>query len=572
MKKFLLTLAVLPLFMGSSFSQNNAAAEHVKDRLVVKFKQEEKAHFTTTPDGIIQFGIISLDRLNASHQCTGAEPLFKSNSLPVSLQNVFILTFKNAQDIPSLADQYSNTGLFEYVHPDYIGHTDGKQEVNMTPNEPAANFKLQWGLYNDGSFTYANGKTPKAGADINIKQAWDITTGDANTIIAVVDGGINKSHPEFSGRLWVNSKETAGNGVDDDNNGFKDDVNGWNFTTNTNDIADAGGHGTNVASIIGATGNNSVGWVGVNWKCKLMILNHTKPGTNGFNSTAICNAITYAADNGAKIITMSLGFTGTSSIPAMQSAIDYAYGKKILVVASMGNDNTGTAQAPCCMNHVMAVGATNVDDSRCVPFGGGGAGAAGSNFNSYISVVAPGNWIVGCVASGTENYSVYNSFNGTSQSTPFVTGVASLIYALNPSFHPDTVKRIIERTAADQVGVSSEDVKGWDKYMGWGRLDAYKAVKEAQMLTGISHAAENSNTVKVYPNPFQRVVHFSFDAAAGTSHTVIISDVLGNEIKRISDSKNHVEVRGDDLANGLYFYKIISGDNTVDSGKLIVSH
>ncbi len=379
----------------------------VNNELILQLKSGIAPATNFIPQRSIQFGIPLLDELNTKYACKNIGLLYTGKDLTPDMLSTFVLTFNDNQDIPKLVQEYDATGLLEYAQPNHIGKHDGVLDVNMTPNEPAAKFKLQWGLYNDGSFTYANGTPPKVGADINIKPAWDITTGDSGTIVAVIDGGINLTHSEFSGRIWKNSDEIPGNNIDDDNNGYVDDVNGWDFSGNNNNVADAGGHGTNVASIIGATGNNGVGWVGINWKCKLMIL---KNGNGSFSETVIINAIKYAADNGAKVINMSLGFSNVPSSTAMQNAVNYAYNKNVLVIASMGNNNTATPQIPASCTNVMSVGATNVNDTRCVPFGAGGSGAAGSNYGSYISVVAPGNWIVGCLSSGTENYSVYNSY------------------------------------------------------------------------------------------------------------------------------------------------------------------
>ncbi len=557
------------LLIPISVAWSQVPAEYEKRQLIVKFKQTAPVEFETNKS-IVYCGIPALDELNAFHHCKSVAGLFQGPP-SAALQNSFILTFENEENVSALAEEYSATGLFEYAQANYIGHRDGEQETCLTPNEPAAKFKLQWGLYNDGSFTYANGKTPKAGADINIKPGWDITTGDVNTIVAIIDGGINLNHSEFSGRIWTNTAEVAGNNLDDDGNGFKDDVNGWNFNMNNNNVADAGGHGTNVASIIGATGNNSTGWAGINWKCKLMIVSNYSSSSSGFSSTVICNAIKYAADNGAKVINMSLGFTGVTTDAAMQSAIDYAYGKNVLLVTTMGNNNSGSAQTPACLNHVMAVGATNVDDSRCVPFGSGGAGSQGSNFGNYISVVAPGNWIVGCVASGTDNYSIGNSYNGTSQAAPHVTGLASLIYVVNPNLTPAQVKNIIETTAKDQVGIPVEDIAGWDKYMGWGRIDAYQALLTAQTTIGVKNKTDYSARLQLYPNPFNERVYFLFDdASANTMHSIVIYDVMGKMVKQISERKNRIEVGREGMEEGIYLYTIISENGQVQNGKLIV--
>ncbi len=579
MKKFFLLLMVVPntFILTAQNKEAEGKADYVKTELLVKFKKKVPTISVNSENEKIKTTIEALDRLNKLYTCKSIDYLYSGSNLNEELQRSFVFTFKNEVDIDAAIDAYLATGYFEYVQPNHIGQQDGVQDVNgiqdvnFTPNEPADKFKLQWGLYNDATFTYANGTVPKSGADINIKPAWDITTGDPNTIVAVIDGGINLTHPEFSGRIWTNTKEIAGNNVDDDGNGYKDDVNGWNFSANSNNVSDNSGHGTNVTSIIGATGNNSQGWAGVNWKCKLMIISN---GSGSFSESVIINAIKYAADNGAKVVNMSLGFTNVPSSVAMQDAVNYAYNKGVLLIASMGNNNTANPQIPASCTNVMAVGATNVNDARCVPFGTGGTGAAGSNFGSYISVVAPGNWIVGCVKTGaTENYSVYNSYNGTSQSTPYVTGLASLIYALNPNFTPAQVRSFIETTAKDQVGSPTEDVAGWDKYMGWGRIDAYQAIIKAQASVGIKETGWNKAAITFFPNPFSDRAMLKISKALTDESqlkTVVITDILGNTVQTIQTYSHEIPVKRENLSNGLYFYQVMVEGKSLITDKFIL--
>jgi len=335
------------------------------------------------------------------------------------------------------------------------------------PNDPY--FKYQWPLYNDGSYSPVCYSTVKAGADMKTTLAWDIEQGDSNLVVAVIDGGCAMNHPEFVGRFWVNKGEIPGNGIDDDKNGYVDDVNGWNFYKNTNNLEDIDGHGTSIAGIIGANVNNGTGFAGIDWHCKLMIL---KVGDTLPHSLATASAIKYAMSNGARIINLSIGFDQES--PSIKQAIIEASNKSVLIIVAAGNNALDSMEFPANIPEILAVGSTNPDDtwSRNFPQGTGG-----SIYGSNLGVVAPGNcvrYINPLAAAGRE----YNQIgSGTSISTVYVTGLAALLLAQNPTRTPAQIKRLITLSADDLVGNPAEDTPGWDKHYGWGRVNMYRALK-----------------------------------------------------------------------------------------------
>ncbi len=463
-------------------------------------QQEMKARPAPTPKAIDKQNSIANDRFTVQFK-SGVNPVFTktnnnvtSNLAPLNLllnrygyidakrinagskNEIFLYSFvfSRSIDVNAVIKEFQTLGYFDYCEPDYkIGASI------VTPNDPY--FVYSWGLNNNGSFAYGS-VSPTSGADIKMKQAWDITTGSSSVIVAVIDAGCRMGHPEFAGRIWNNSGEIAGNGIDDDGDGYVDDYQGWNYSYNNNNPTDDHSHGTNVAGIIGANGNNGIGYAGIDWNCKLMILKTLDSNGSGVMSTT-ASAIYYATDHGAKVINMSLGGYGYSS--ATQSAIDYAYAHGVTCIAAMGNDNSSTPFYPAAMNHVIAVGATRCNDSR----------ATFSNFGSHISVVAPGEVIFGLSYLSNTDYTT--GMSGTSQATPHVSGVAALLLAQDGTRNFDQIKNILESSADDRVGNLTEDAVGFDNYYGHGRINAFAALNYScapPAITGVRSVCSGATT------------------------------------------------------------------------------
>lgn len=434
---------------GKILPAPKSVSGYVPGRIMVKFKDGFTPSFTRGKS-YVQANISELDNLNRTFGCTAANRVFTGRKTSLYL---YTFDFPATTNVEQLVKAYQASGVFADVTPDYL-----VGNYTTTPNDPE--FYKSWGLYNSGLYSF-NSVASIAGRDIDAKLAWDLTQGSSSVVVAVIDAGMKLDHPEFSGRIWTNSGEIAGNGIDDDNNGYIDDYQGWDWVNNDNNPTDDNGHGTNVAGIIGANGNNSDGYAGVDWHCKLMCLK-TQGSTGSGSTSSIIAAVYYATSEGAKVINMSLG--GTSSVSSFQDAINYAYSNNVTVVAAMGNDNTSTPSYPAAYNHVIAVGATRCDDHR----------ASFSNYGSHISVVAPGEAIFGLSYLSNTDYT--GGMSGTSQATPHVAGLVALMLALDASKTPDQIKAIIEATAEDMVGVSTEDVAGFDNYYGHGRINAYQAL------------------------------------------------------------------------------------------------
>jgi thermitase len=269
---------------------------------------------------------------------------------------------------------------------------------------------------------------------IHTDTAWRETTGNPNVIIAVVDTGVDRNHPEFQGQL----------------------VPGYNVIDQNDNPQDDNGHGTHVAGIIAARTNNVEGIAGIDWNSKIMPVKTM--GADGSGSVFdIADGIVWAVDHGANVINLSLGEYEDSSY--LHDAIRYAKDKNVLVVAAMGNDNTNRPSYPAAYPEVLAVCATDENGNR----------ADFSNYGPNAGISAPGV----SIASTYPDHR-YAALSGTSMASPHISGVAGLIRAINPKLSADQVRDILQRTATD-VGSP-----GKDPYFGAGLVNVQAAIDAAK--------------------------------------------------------------------------------------------
>lgn len=250
------------------------------------------------------------------------------------------------------------TGEIEFFEPDYVGQAAAKR--NDLPNDPL--FTQQWYLHNDGTLKIWNAKPD---ADINIPEAWTITQGDSNVVVAILDSGLSFLEPDMEGRLWTNTREIPGDQIDNDQNGYVDDVNGYDFANQKSIPEDDNGHGTGIAGIIGAATNNQLGVSGINLRARLMICKVLNADLSGNYSDWI-EGIHYAIDNGADIINISVA--GKDDSKLLQEAVTYAHSHGVAVFTSMGNENVGEKRYPAACTETIAVGSSDPDDQRSISF------------------------------------------------------------------------------------------------------------------------------------------------------------------------------------------------------------
>ena len=539
-----------------------------ENEIIMKFKNGKSVNITKNQNGIFLTSGADIDRLNIQYKCIDIKKMFQQKKEKaktyeeLNLGSVYIFRFESIDDLNKLLKDYSNTGKFEYVEPNFIGKGGGYKSID--PNDEY--YYRQWSLENDG--TFPPGHSGIADADIDMDEAWEIEQGDSSIVIAILDTGVKLDHPEVSGRIWVNTQEIPDNGVDDDENGYFDDYKGWDFSYSDNNPADGHGHGTNVTGILGSTGNNNVGYAGVNWNSKLMICKILNDENWGYYSWW-AQAIYYAVNNGAKVLNMSVG--GSSFSSSLQDAVNYAYQNNVTIVSIMMNDNNDVPYYPGAYQNTIAVGATDTDDTRCNPFFWGG----GSNYGPHIDVVAPGNYIYGLNHQSDTNYSWY--WGGTSQAAPHVTGLVSLLLAQDSSRAVDEIRDIIRNTAEDQVGNSEEDTLGWDMYHGYGRINAKNALNDTS--TSVEHHQEELTPFSIklfqnYPNPFNPSTKISYSIAGSDFVTLKIYDILGREIQMLMmefQKANTYSANFDAnrLSSGVYFYKLQVGNDFVETKKML---
>lgn len=354
----------------------------------------------------------------------------------------------------------------EQAEPNYVLHlfsaaASKRTSAQVPPSSPNdAGFGNQWALENTGQFG------GKAGADLGALAAWQMARSNRTVVVAVLDTGVDYTHPDLANRIWTNSREVAGNGVDDDSNGYVDDVRGWNFAYRSNDPMDDHYHGTHMAGTIAAETGNGIGIAGVVGAAdvRIMPLKFFNASAQGTTSAAI-EALDYATRHGAQIINMSWGDTVYSQ--ALYDAVRRSVSAGCLVVAAAGNatqDNDLIPVYPASFNSgakalpaVISVAGTDESDRML----------SNSNYGATgVDLAAPSNFIYGTMPRARGDYAY---LSGTSSATALVSGVAALVWSQNPSLTNTQVKGIIVNSARRTAAVQGKAISG-------GVLHAYQAL------------------------------------------------------------------------------------------------
>ncbi len=330
----------------------------------------------------------------------------------------------------------------EWVEEDHLYQVDQIENNldSITTNDPY--FGNQWSLQKS-----------------HVTDAWALVPANAkNVLVAVIDTGIEASHPEFADKIFTNTREIPNNGVDDDHNGLIDDVHGWDFEAKNNDPSDDFNHGSHVAGIIGAVQNNKFGIAGISAHVQILPIKWMKKGS-GWGADAI-EAIYYASNMGAKIINASWGGIGYSK--ALEDAVKYAESKGVLFVAASGNrgtDNDKSPQHPANLRLPNVIAVANTDEKDEL--------VRSSNYGViHVDIAAPGNNIVSTMMNHQ-----FGSLSGTSMAAAHVSGVAALLLSLNPKLTAQDLKRVILGTVTKLPSLQGKIVSG-------GRINAVDAAKK----------------------------------------------------------------------------------------------
>ncbi|MDQ6962173.1 MAG: S8 family serine peptidase [Mariprofundaceae bacterium] len=358
-------------------------------------------------------------------------------------------------NLQTIINQLIALGNISYAEPNY------QRYPSLLPTDPL--FNQQWALSNTGQLindAYSevgaafNGTV---GVDMKLPTAWANNTGSTAVVIAVLDDGVDMLHPDLAANIWLSPTEVAGDGLDNDLNGFIDDIHGWDFYANDADPSGVDiygdGHGTAVAGVIGAVGNNGLGIAGVNWTTRIM------PLRISLDVASEIAAIDYAIAQGVTIVNISFG--GGQFSQAELAAFTRLQAAGILVVAAAGNNennNDDTADYPSSydLNNILSVAASTANNNL----------STWSQFGlSSVDLAAPGTSIYTTLhpatsalyANNKQNGLSYGFMNGSSMSAPYVAGIAGLIKTFNPAATAQEMKgRIMAAAglAANQLTTS----------------------------------------------------------------------------------------------------------------------
>ncbi len=604
---FTFSLVFLLFFTISGFA-GNALVGYMPNEIAIKLSKEALADvdYNQLKEGYT--GLRELDQVNAYHKVSRLKEHFpnfrnRGNSgKVVTLDQWFLIYFPDGADVEALAAEYK--ALADVIEAAPIPIC----KINITPDDPE--YPYQWHLDKD------NEHDP----DIDAPEAWEIETGSTEIIVAMLDSGVRYYHKDLGGgnasagdrnsikgNIWINTDELANDDPndDDDENGYKDDWVGWDFVDGNpqsytwsgedyddedNDPRDYNGHGTHCAGNVSAINNNDRGlcaagggWGedanglgnGVKIMCLRIGWNDKDAWGNetGYVSMSFAaNAFTYAADNGAHIASCSWG---SSWYPALEDAINYfLYGttnpggsepQLTLIFSAAGNSSSTSADYMCSRSDVIAVAATTSSDNA----------ADFTNYGSWVDISAPGKSIY---STYHDHYSAgkddYATLSGTSMSAPIAASVAALIWSHDLTLSAEDVQTYLYDGADDIEDELDSKYKG---KMGVGRVTAYGSLSLfPSALAAVSDALpEQFELRQNYPNPFNPATTIKFGIPEAAKVTVDVYNVVGVKVATVfegvkSAGYHQVDFNADNLASGIYFYRIASENFTAVKKMMLI--
>lgn len=377
----------------------------------------------------------------ALHDKLGASPQVFRRLLP----RMDVVTVQDASQAMNVLRAYQSAGMVQYAVPNYRvrRHMEWKklkaarspmilarEALGDLPSDPQ--LSKQWAIV---------GTT-----NINVKDAWKITTGDHRVIVGVVDTGLAFNHEDIKGNVALNEKEIPGNGIDEDKNGYVDDYFGYDMIDHKPLVGDDDIHGTHVSGIIGAKGNNGIGVAGINWNVSLLGV-RTVPSDGDETDADVIEAFVYAGKRGARVINCSFGKAQSSM--AVNDAINSLKDQTLFVVAA-GNDSDDIDRRP---TYPASFPADNILTVAALSSGGGLASFSNYGLKS-VDIAAPGAGIVSTVPTG------YANLSGTSMASPEVAGAAALVLSKFPTLTPLQLKQALMEGGAPKDILKGKTVSG----------------------------------------------------------------------------------------------------------------
>jgi len=374
-----------------------------------------------------------------------------------SVDGLEVIEDEDGSNADQVVAQYRNLPEVEYAEANGSITLDQEESGPKHVHANDEMFAQQWGLDNTGQ------KNGQAGADIKAPRAWAVTKGSDQVVVAVLDSGVDYTHPDLVNNIWTRPEIIKAYQDEDlTSDGGVDDLHGFNVVEDNGDPMDDNGHGTHCAGIIGAEGGNRIGIAGVNWSVKIMPLRFMDGDGAGTTKDAI-EAINYVIDRkraGVNVRIISASWGSTARSRALEDVIRKAYDEGILFVAAAGNANSDNDQTPHYpssynLGNVISVAATNRNDQL-------------TSFSNYgarsVHIAAPGEEIV-----STWLEHGFSEKKGTSMATPFVAGVAALILSQNPKMSVDDLRAKLLNSVDPLTSLKGKVSSG-------GRINAAKAV------------------------------------------------------------------------------------------------
>ena len=529
---------------ASSRINYNRDAVAIPGEILIKFRS---GIFDREPSKLEETQYPSINEIFSRLQARSMKRVFQNADL-----DIFHLKFDARLPILDALTLIAGDFSVEWVEPNYVSSTF------FTPNDPY--FPLQWGL-----------------TKIQADRAWDISTGNPNIVIAIIDTGVDYDHIDLANNIWYNPGEIPNNSLDDDGNGYIDDYMGWDFiSVNSNAIPtpdpyedigppdnnpmDFHGHGTHCSGIASSVTNNSTGVAGIAGTCKIMCLRagyKTSTGGGSLPYSDSARAIEYAADNGAKVISMSWGSTTASG--TIQTVVEYARTKGCIMVAAAGNDGKNMPNYPAAFPGVISVAASDQDDLR----------ASFSNYGDWVDIAAPGKDIYSTKYNSSQNNNTYGYSSGTSMATPLVAGAAALLLAQNPNLTADLVLQRLLDTA---------DPINWNVSAPTKRLNIYRALWLGSLSIAINSPSNNAKIKG--DSPYNIIwqttgedidhIHLLYSTDGGTTYQDIIDNTENdgkyqwNPVPAIDSTTVRIKAIIKDAANNAW-KEYSTGNFTIDS-------